>query len=105
MKLKDKLAIAKVAVYGAAFIALAWLANQFAKMQAAKQHSKAQEIAAEMKAKVAKLHEERAAQKEVTNAAVEKVDQAAMVDAQRDPVEFANSILRDYGNGDSVTKG
>lgn len=105
MKLKDKLAIAKVAVYGAAFIALAWLANQFAKMQAAKQHSKAQEIAAEMKAKVAKLHEERAAQKEVTNAAVEKVDQAALVDAQRDSVEYANSILRDYGNGDPVTKG
>ena len=105
MKFKDKLAVAKVAVFGAAFIALAWLANQFAKMQAAKQHSKAQEIAAEMKAKVAKLHEERAVQKEVTNAAVEKVDQAAMVDAQRDPVEFANSILRDYGNGDSVTKG
>lgn len=105
MKLKDKLAIARVAMFGAAFVALAWLANQFAKMQAAKQHAKAQEIADQMKAKVAKLHEERAAQKEVTNAAVEKVDQAAMVDAQRDPVEFANSILRDYGNGDQVTKG
>lgn len=105
MKFKDKLVVAKVALWGAAFVALAWAADRFAKLQAAKQNSRAQEIAAEMKAKVAKLHEERAAQKEVTNAAVEKVDQAAMVDAKRDSVEYANSILRDYGNGDPVTKG
>lgn len=105
MKFKDKLAVAKVVVFGAAFIAFAWLANQYAKLQAEKDQSKAREIADQMKAKIAKLHEERAAQKEVTNAAVEKVDQAAMVDAKRDSVEYANSILRDYGNGDSVTKG
>jgi hypothetical protein len=105
MKFKDKIAILKVAVFGAAFVALAWAANQIAKMQAEKQQNKAREIADEMKAKIAKLHEERAAQKEVTNAAVDKVDQAAMVDAQKPAVEYANSILRDYGTGDSVTKG
>lgn len=105
MKFKDKLAVAKVALFGAAFIAIAWVLNQFARLQAEKQDNKAREIADQMKAKIAKLHEERAAQKEVTNAAVDKVDQAALVDAQRDSVEYANSILRDYGNGDSVTKG
>lgn len=105
MKFKDKLAVAKVALFGALFIALAWMAQQFAKLQAEKQDSKAREIANQMKAKIAKLHEERAAQKEVTNAAVEKVDEAALVDAKRDSVEYANSILRDYGTGDSVTKG
>lgn len=105
MKLKDKLAVAKIAIAGAAFVAAAWVLQQFARLQHEKEDSRAREIAAEMKAKIAKLHEERAAQKDVTNAAVEKVDQAAMVDAKRDPVEFANSILRDYGTGDSVTKG
>lgn len=105
MKFKDKLAVAKVALFGAAFIAIAWVLNQLARLQAEKQDNKAREIADQMRAKIAKLHEERAAQKEVTNAAVDKVDQAALVDAQRDSVEYANSILRDYGNGDSVTKG
>jgi HAMP domain-containing protein len=105
MKLKDKLTVAKVALFGAAFVALVWVLDQIARVQSEKQQHKAQELAAQMKAKIAKLHEERAAQKEVTNAAVEKVDQAAMVDAQKPAVEYANSILRDYGNGDSVTKG
>lgn len=48
-----------------------------------------------LKAKVAKVKIEQAARREATDAAVEQVDQAAMVEAKRDPVALANDLIAD----------
>jgi hypothetical protein len=58
----------------------------------------------ELKAKIAEVKAEQAARKEATDAAVAQVDEAAKVDAARDPVALANDLIRDAG-GDPITKG
>ena len=57
-----------------------------------------------LKAKVAEVKAEQAARKETTDAAVAKVDEAAKVDAARDPVALANDLIR-HADGDPITKG
>jgi hypothetical protein len=51
----------------------------------------------ELKAKVAEVKAEQAARKEATDAAVAQVDEAAKVDASKDPVALANDLIRDAG--------
>jgi hypothetical protein len=51
----------------------------------------------ELKAKVAEVKAEQAARKEATDAAVAQVDEAAKVDAAKDPVALANDLIRDAG--------
>lgn len=51
----------------------------------------------ELKAKVAEVKAEQAARREATDAAVAQVDEAAKVDAAKDPVAFANDLIRDAG--------
>ena len=58
----------------------------------------------ELKAKVAEVKAVQAERKEKTDAAVAQVDEAAKVDAARDPVALANDLIRDAG-GDPITKG
>jgi hypothetical protein len=58
----------------------------------------------ELKAKIESVKSEQAARKEATDVAVAKVDEAAKVDAARDPVAFANDLIGDAG-GDPITKG
>lgn len=59
-----------------------------------------------LKAKVAEVKAEQAARKEATDAAVAKVDEAAQVEAARDPVAVANDLIWDAkGGSDPVTKG
>lgn len=59
-----------------------------------------------LKAKVAEVKAERDARKEATDAAVAQVDEAAKVDAARDPVAVANDLIWDAkGGSDPVTKG
>jgi hypothetical protein len=59
-----------------------------------------------LKAKVAEVKAEQAARKEATDAAVAQVDEAARVDAARDPVDVANDLIWNaQGGSDPVTKG
>lgn len=59
-----------------------------------------------LKAKVAEVKAERDARKEATDAAVAQVDEAAQVEAKRDPVAVANDLIWDAkGGSDPVTKG
>lgn len=51
----------------------------------------------ELKVKVAEVKAEQAARKEATDAAVAQVDEAAKVDAAKDPVALANDLIRDAG--------
>ena len=51
----------------------------------------------ELKAKVAEVKAVQAERKEATDAAVAQVDEAAKVDAAKDPVAFANDLIRDAG--------
>lgn len=63
-----------------------------------------QDLAEQLKAKVAAMKAAQVARKEQTNAAMEKVDEAAAVDRAKDPVAFANDLIR-AGSGDPITKG
>lgn len=49
----------------------------------------------ELKAKVAEVKAEQAARKEATDVAVAQVDEAAKVDAAKDPVLLANELIAD----------
>jgi len=51
----------------------------------------------ELKAKVAEVKAVQAERKEKTDAAVAQVDEAAKVDAAKDPVALANDLIRDAG--------
>jgi len=51
----------------------------------------------ELKAKVAEVKAEQAERKEKTDAAVAQVDEAAKMDAAKDPVALANDLIRDAG--------
>jgi hypothetical protein len=53
----------------------------------------------ELKAKVAEVKAVQAERKEKTDAAVAQVDEAAKVDAAKDPVALANDLIRDAGKG------
>lgn len=63
-----------------------------------------QDLAEQLKAKVAELRLAKAERKEKTDAAVAKVDEAAALDRAKDPVAFANDLINASGH-DPVTKG
>lgn len=63
-----------------------------------------QDLAEQLKAKVAALKVAKAERKEKTDAAVAQVDEAAALDRAKDPVAFANDLILSGGN-DPVTKG
>lgn len=56
-----------------------------------------EQLAEQLKAKVAEVKAAAAERKEATHAAVEKVDEAALVDASRDSVELANDLISGKG--------
>jgi len=58
-----------------------------------------EDLADNLKAKVAEIKAAAAIRKEETDAAVAKVDEAVQVDAARDPVELANDLIRGAGKG------
>jgi hypothetical protein len=58
---------------------------------------RSKKLGEELKAKVAEVKAEQAERKEKTDAAVAQVDEAAKVDAAKDPVALANDLIRDAG--------
>jgi hypothetical protein len=58
---------------------------------------RSKKLGEELKAKVAEVKAEQAERKEKTDAAVAQVDEAAKMDAAKDPVALANDLIRDAG--------
>ena len=58
---------------------------------------RSKKLGEELKTKVAEVKAEQAERKEKTDAAVAQVDEAAKVDAAKNPVALANDLIRDAG--------
>lgn len=98
MKPKAKLIwlLGVISGFAAAVLAFFWGKKQ---IDAEAKKKASDELAENLKAKVAEVKAAAAARKEETNAAVAKVDEAVQVDAARDPVELANDLIRGAGKG------
>jgi C4-dicarboxylate-specific signal transduction histidine kinase len=102
--MKAKLLWIWLVIVSALAAVVAWFKSKDAADRAARDESVRK--GEELKAKIAEVKAEQAARKEATDAAVAQVDEAAKVDAARDPVALANDLILDAkGASDPVIKG